>query len=73
MPKKQHSDCDPYLEAYRAAKAKREAAMAILKRAKDDGTAPGPELVEELSTASKEEFGTLAALLSKPRKPLFVG
>lgn len=53
---------EPLFAAYRAAKARHDAAIAALKGATRARRAPDPELVRAQAEAALEEFDALAAL-----------
>jgi hypothetical protein len=57
---------DPNFEAYIAARAAREAALAAVKQARSSRS-PYAALTKQLSAAERQEFQALAALLAKPR------
>jgi hypothetical protein len=49
-------------EAYRAAKARHDEAIAAIKRASTGRRTPDPELIRAQAAAALEEFDALAAL-----------
>ena len=58
------SDQEPLFEAYRAAKARHDEAIAALRRASTGRKPVDPELIRAQAAAALEEFDALAALRS---------
>ena len=56
------SDQEALFEAYRAAKARHDEAIAAIKRASTGRRTPDPELIRAQAAAALEEFDALAAL-----------
>ena len=55
-------DAEAVYEAYRAAKARHDAAIAALRAASSGRTPPDPELIKRQAEAAVEEIDALAAI-----------
>jgi hypothetical protein len=62
MARRVSGEHDQLFEAYRAAKARHDDAIAALKQASNGRSRPDPELVRRQAAAALEEFEAMAAL-----------